>query len=328
MKRVLLACSVLLISAAVLVPVLRADVKTTDKSTFKLEGMMGSFMNRAAGGADGITSTVALKGNRMSRLNNVSGQIIDLTEEKVYTVDVRKKEYSVMTFAEMRAAMEQARAEAAKRQEQMNPQDKQSMQDMASKFEIDVKVDETGQRRPLIGMDTREVVMTLTMRQAGKTLEEGGGFVMTNTMWVAPKVAALDEMMQFNLKYFKAVFGGMFTGIDAQQAGALSAMMPGLGSLMEKMAVEGRKLQGTPLATTSVIETVKSQEQMDAAPKSSGGGGLGGMLANRMMKGRGGSGQQRTTTLTTTHETLSIGTTVSADDVAVPAGFKLVEKKK
>lgn len=324
MKRALIACSVLLCSAAAFVPVLRGDVKTTDKTTFKLEGMMGAMMNRMAGGNDGITSTVALKGDRMSRMNGNSGQIVDLAEEKVYDVNVKNKEYSVMTFAEMRAAMEQARADAAKRQEQMNPQDKQAMQDLAKQFEFDIKVDKTGQRKEIAGHNTEEQVLTLTMRQAGKKLEEGGGFVMTNTMWMAPKIAALDELAQFNVKYFKAVYSGVFTGIDMQQAGALSAMMPGLGAMMEKMAAEGRKLQGTPISTTSVIETVKSQEQMNAAPQAGAGGGIGGMLARRMT--RGGS-QQRTTTLTTTHDVLSIGTSVSADDVAVPAGFKLKQKK-
>jgi hypothetical protein len=260
----------------------------------------------------------------MARMTGTTaGQIVDLTEEKIYEINLKNKEYSVMTFAEMRAAMEQARAEAAKRQEQMKPEDKQAMSDMAKQFEFDVKVDKTGQRKQLAGYDSEEVVMALTMRQAGKKLEEGGGFVMTNTMWMAPKIAALDELLQFNLKYFKAVYSGMFTGMDGQQAGALSAMMPGMGQLMEKMAAEGRKMTGTPISTTSVIESVKSTEQMAAAPQA--GGGIGGMLARRMARG---SSEQRTTTLTTTHDMLSIGTSVSAEDVAVPAGFKLVQKKK
>jgi hypothetical protein len=46
------------------------------------------------------------------------------------------------------------------------------------------------------------------------------------------------------------------------------------------------------------------------------------MLARRMLRGK---SEPRTTWLTTTSETQSIATSVSADDVAVPAGFK--EKK-
>jgi hypothetical protein len=120
MKRSLIA-SALLAAAALVAPALRADVKTTEKTTMKLEGMMGAMMNRMAGGADGATSSVAVKGSRMARMNtaNGQGQIVDLVEEKIYNVDT-KKEYTVLTFAEMKAQMEKLKADMAKQQQQMN----------------------------------------------------------------------------------------------------------------------------------------------------------------------------------------------------------------
>ena len=321
MKRVL-SCSVLLLLAAVFVPVLRADVKTVQRSTFKLEGLMGAMLNRAAGGDAGQTTTMAIKGTRMSRVNDATGEIVDLTEEKVYRLDVKKKEYTVKTFAELRAEMEQARADAAKRQAQMNPQQPNS-QEPAKQSEFEVTSKQTGQTKAIAGYDTHEVIVTVTMHEKGRKLEDGGGTVMTNTMWVAPRVAAFEEAIDFNAKYFKAVYGGAYTGMDMAQMNALSAMLPGIGTLAERMSVEGRKLQGTPLATTTVMETVKSAEQMAGAPRGGdAGGGIGGMLARRMARGQ---TEQRSTTLTTTMETQSIATAVSAADVAVPAGFK--EKK-
>jgi hypothetical protein len=314
--------SAMAVCAALLAPVLRADVKTTEKSTFKLEGMMGAMINRMAGGADGTTSTVAVKGNRMSRLNDTTGQIVDLTEEKIYTLDVKRKEYTVMTFAEMRKKLEEAKAQLAKQQQQMKPEDKQAMEDLGKQFEFDVEARETGQTRTIAGQDVHEVVLTLTMRQAGKKLEEGGGMVMTNTMWLAPRVPALDEVAEFNMKFAKALFGGTFMGIDPQQVNALTTIIPGIGSLMERMAAEGRKLKGTPLSTASVLESVKSSEQVQGAQQQSGGGGLGGMLARRL---GGGSTTPRTKALTTTHDVLSIAPSAAAEDVAIPAGFK--EKK-
>ena len=44
----------------------RADVKTQEKATFKLEGLLGAFVNRAAGGAAGRTTSIALKGDRLA----------------------------------------------------------------------------------------------------------------------------------------------------------------------------------------------------------------------------------------------------------------------
>lgn len=316
MKRVLF-WSALLTAALVAIPTLRADVKTSEKSTLKLEGLLGTMLNRMAGGADGITTTVALKGNRMSRMNASNGQIIDLDEQKVYTVDPKRKEYTVMTFAEMRAQLEKAQADMAKRQQEMTPEQKQAMQDAANSVEFDVSVKPTGQAKPIAGYDTKETVVTITMRQKGKTLEEAGGMVLTNTVWLGPRVPALVEAAEFNLKFFKAVYGSVFTGLDLQQMNAISAMTPGFGTLMQRLAEESRKLQGTALASTMVIENVKDPQQVAEAPR---GGGLGGMLARRMMRGQ---SQQRTTFMTTTHETLSIATSASAEDVTIPADFKL-----
>ena len=53
------------------------------------------------------------------------------------------------------------------------------------------------------------------------------------------------------------------------------------------MKKEGVKLKGTPIATTTTFDVVKTKEQIDAETsnqKSSGGGGLGGMLARKIAK--------------------------------------------
>lgn len=313
--------STLLGCAMVAVSVLHADVKTTHKSTMKMEGFLGSMLNRMAGGADGITSDVAIKGERMSSMNGTTGQIIDLAEQKVYTLDTKKKEYTEMTFAEMREQLEKARAEMEKNQKELTAEERKALQDAADSFEFDVAVKTTGETKQLAGHPTKETILTITMRGKGKKIEESGGMVMTSTMWLAPRIAALNEVSEFYVKFFKAVYNGAFAGMSLQQMNAISAVMPGFGQLMEKMAAESRKLQGTALATTTVIERVKSPEQMAAAPKP--GGGIGGMLASKFMKG---SSEPRSLWMTTTNETLSVAASASADDVAIPAGFKLRKK--
>ena len=105
------------VAAVLLVaPVLRADVKTKEKTTFKLEGVLGRMVSVFGGSAarDGITSTVAVKGNRLSRINDATGQIIDLSEQKVYDLDVKKKEYKVTTFEELRRRLQEERDRAEK----------------------------------------------------------------------------------------------------------------------------------------------------------------------------------------------------------------------
>ena len=324
MKRVLI-WSVLAASVALTGHTLYADVKTQTRTVFKLAGMMGTFFNRLSGGDKGVTSTISVKGNRMATANETNSQIVDLTEERVYSVDLRRKEYTIETFAEMRARIEKAKAEAEKQAAGMSAEDKAQIEEAGKQIEFDADVKETGQRKPIAGHDAREVVLTLTMREKGRTLDEGGGMVVTNTMWLAPKIAALDEVTEFQMKYFRAIYGGLFTGINPEQMATLAAVMPGLATLRERMATESRKLEGTPLVSTSVVETVKSAEQMAAVsePPASG-GGVSGMMARRLAGNRG-RPQQRSVFFTSTHETLSVAPAASAEDVSIPATFK--EKK-
>jgi hypothetical protein len=318
--------SVVIVACALVAPVLRADVKTREKTLVKFEGVLGGAFKLFGGSAakDGVTSTVAVKGVRKSSVTDTTGEIIDLSEEKVYRLDVKKKEYRVVTFAQLRKEWEDAKAEAQKNAEEMKKgQPEQEPPDRELEFTADVK--ETGQTKSIAGYDTREVVLTITGQEKGKTLEQGGGFVMTSTMWMAPHIAALDEIGEFDVKFIKAVYGGDMAA-QARDLAAAFAMFPSAQPMMLKMSEAGTKLEGTPLETTTVFESVKSDEQMKQAQsqQSSGGGGLTGRLASRMM---GGAGQpkQRSTVFTTVHNVLSVEAAASDADVAIPAAFK--EKK-
>ena len=88
-------------------PALRADVKTEEKNLVTFSGALGRLINLFGGKAakEGVVSTVALAGDRKMTLSDTTGQIIDLKEEKVYDLDVRRKTYTVTTFAELRKQM-------------------------------------------------------------------------------------------------------------------------------------------------------------------------------------------------------------------------------
>src|SRR3989442_3915487 len=83
---------------------LKADVRADEKSRLELAGMIGKVVNLFGGKAarEGVTSTVAVKGDRRARLGDATGQIVDLSEEKIYDLDMKKKTYKVTTFEELR----------------------------------------------------------------------------------------------------------------------------------------------------------------------------------------------------------------------------------
>lgn len=323
MKRFSMLAGLSLFAVALAVPALRADVKTTEKSQMKLEGMLGKMMRA---GGEGVTSSVALKGTRKASMNPTTGEIVDLAEQKVYRIDVKKKEYKVLTFEQLRKEWQDAQKELEKNAEQMREASGEPANQPAKEMEYVVDVKETGQKKAIAGYDAREVIMTVTGKEKGKTLEESGGYVITDTMWIGPKIAALDEIREFDIKYFKAVFGD--EGAAAvQQMAALFAMFAGSQPMMQKLYAEGGKLQGTTLQSTMVMERVKSAEQMKAAasPQQSSGSGMSGMLARKMMGGAGGPPKARSTVLTMMNEYVTVDASAADADVAIPAGFK--EKK-
>ena len=89
---------------------LSADVRSDQRIRFQLGGALGKMVNMFSKGArEGVTTMVAVKGNRKATMSGDStGQIIDLTEEKIYDLDLKNKTYKVTTFAEIRKQMEEA----------------------------------------------------------------------------------------------------------------------------------------------------------------------------------------------------------------------------
>jgi len=321
MTRVTSTLLIVPIVAALTVPV-AADVKTRERTQVKLEGILGRMAGMFGGKAarEGIVTTTAVRGDRKAEMSDTSGRIVDLKEEKVYELDMRRRTYQVTTFDELRRRMREAQERAAKEGAREDKEGAREQQERAAaEFEVDFDVRETGQKKPLAGYDTREVVLTVTMRPKGRTLDEGGGFVMTSNMWLGPSIPAMQELTEFELRYWKAI-APEAAGLSAEQMAAVMAMYPMLSKAMERIQTESRKLEGTALATTMVFEAVRSKEQMaEQSQNRGGGGGLGGMLASRIMKR---DDQPRATVLTTTHEILEVAASASEADVQIPAGFK------
>ncbi len=312
--------------------VLSAEVKTEEKSQVKFEGMMGRMMGLFGGKAakEGMVGTVAVKGDRKATVRDNTGEIIDLAEQKIYTLDFKKKNYEVMTFEEMRRRLQEARNEAAKsmREEKPSP-DRQ--------LELDMSMKETGQRRTINGYDCREVLMTIVAREKGKTLEDGGGMVMTSHLWLGPGIPALKEIADFDERYAKAM--GEIFGLAAseQQMAMAAAMYPGMKDMIGKMQTQSVNMEGAQILTEMTIETVKTKEQMSQEQSQGGESaempsirGLGGLLGRGLGRKKDSDSsadkpKNRATIMTVTHELLKVTPGASDADVGIPAGFK--EKK-
>jgi hypothetical protein len=330
--------ALLCLSVTLAPAVSRADVRADEKSHVEFAGTLGRLVNIFGGKAarEGVTSTVAVKGDRKATLNDATGQIIDLTEEKIYDLDMKRKTVKVTTFAELRRRIEEAQKKAEEDARKEQPQASQAPSKPADDRQVDVDLDvkNTGQKKTLNGFDTHEVVMTITVREKGKTLEESGGLVLTSDMWMAPRIAAMKDIPEFDRRYYEKLYGPMISGASPEQIAAALALYPMLKPALARMSAEGAKLDGTAIQTTTTIDGVKSAEQMaeeqkqrEADAKSSATGGVGGLVggfAKRMAQKKmgGDDTKPRATFMTLTNEVVKVVTDVSAADVAVPAGFK------
>ena len=327
MKRLLISCAIAFPLLALTAGPAMAEVKTREKTHVSLGGMLGKVYNLFGGKAakEGTVSTTAVKGNRKLTMNESTGQIVDLSEEKVYDLDIKKKTYEVTTFEELRRRMREARERAEKdAAREQGKEEKAEKSEPQKEYEVDFDVKETGQKKQIAGYDTRQVIMTIAVHEKGKKLEDVGGVVMTSDSWLGPQIASLRELTDFDMRYWKQLEGPDAMGMSAEQLATVIAMFPAVRQGMERLQKEGPKLQGTPLATTTTVEAVKSKEQA-AQQTESKPSGLGGLLARKIAKKDNDAGTGRSMIFTAEHEVQEVQTSVGASDTAIPEGFK--EKK-
>ncbi len=325
--------------------VVSADIRSDQRVRFQLGGAVGKLINifGGKGAREGVTSVVAVKGNRKATMSDSTGQIIDLSEEKIYDLDIKKKTYKVTTFAEIRQQMEEARREAeksareAERETPTEPSQPAEKDPNQKEYEVDFDLKNTGAARTINGFNTTQTVMTITVREKGKTLNDAGGMVMTTDMWLTQNAPSTKELMDFDLRYAQKLYGPTVTGASAQDLAMAMAMYPQMKPALDKMRAEGTKVEGTAILTEMKMEAVPpgTADQTSAAlptpeaqpelKKSRFGGLMGGLKKMAEASNQSNSGNQkpqRSVFLTTSVEMLKLTTDVTADAVAIPAGFK------
>ena len=335
MRRVTLTAVGIVAIAASAGVVLRADVRTEQKTHVTFAGALGRMVNMFGGKAakEGLVQTVAVKGDRKLTTTDKAAQLIDLAEEKVYDINLSDKSYTIVTFAQMRQKMQEAQAKMKENSEKMKEHSDKPAEPQ-KKMAVDVSTKDTGQKKTIAGFDCHESITTVTIREDGKTLEESGGMVITSDSWLTTAIPAMKEIAAFDRRYFEKI-SGMDPAQMAQQMGQAMAMYPMLREAMGRVRSEGTKVNGTPISTVMTVESVASPEEKQQADQqqqdTSNAGGIGGFLAKKMMKKKQAEGAEpagapgHSPVMTSTLDVLSVATDVSADAVSIPAGFK--EKK-
>jgi hypothetical protein len=209
-------------------------------------------------------STIYLKDNRLADVSPEQIQIIDLDKETITQIDIQKKTYSVMTFEQMKQAIENARQQMQKEAAKQQPQATSSNPDAQNvQMSFDVKVRKTGAQKRVGGLDSSEAIMTMTMTATNTDTQQSGNLAITNDMWMVPSVPGYEQVRDFYTK-FAAKMGDVSVGLGRDFSRML-AQQPGANQAMGDMVKEMQKLDGVPVMQVTRMGTTMNGQPLPAA---------------------------------------------------------------
>ncbi len=210
----------------------------------------------------------------MARISPESTEIVDLDKETITEIYPEKKQYTVVTFQEMKKAMEDAMKKAQQQQASKEPAPQPTNNTPPPEMKFDVKVTNTGASKDVAGLASKESILKMTMQAKDRQSGQTGNIAIANDMWMAPEIPGYEEVRDFN-KRFAAKMGEMMAGTLPSFKSAMPAMQPGMMSGMSDMVKEVSKLQGVPVSQTMRMGTTADGSPLPAAseaplPKSNG----------------------------------------------------------
>lgn len=241
------------VTFAVVAPLAFADFsydstsKITGGTLLGMMKMAGAFSKDARKSLDALPSTITVKGNRLIHKTADVASIIDLDQETITTVNYAASTYSVMTFAQMKQAMDDM---AKKMQQRGGGADPDAMQ-------FDFKVNDTGQQKEIAGENAHQVIVTMAIQGQDAKSGQKGGLDLTTDMWLASGVAGYGEIREF--------YKRMAPKLAWTPGGVPMMNRPDMQKAMSQLYAQGSKLDGMP-----VQQTIKMGGVMDGMPAGQG----------------------------------------------------------
>jgi len=311
------------------IPVL-ADVTVKEKTKTTFHGTFGMMMNKMSQAGNEVQTTTFVQGNYSRSENPNSISIIDLEKERFININPKKKQYTILTFADMKKQMD----ETAKMFQKEGTKVNEGTKPEPPTWEADVKVDRTGQKAVINGINAEELVLTITLKQKGFALEDSGGTIITADQWLADKVPGYDELQAFNKRMAEKITFALGGDMSTGMAGIFRGY-PQVQVGFEKLGKEMEKMGKVSVRANVTVETVKGKKQLpNEQPEDSESTGapnvnkmLGG-FAKKMVKKDSAAGG-RSSFMDTFREIQRVSSqSLDATLFEIPAGYKEVKWKQ
>jgi hypothetical protein len=245
-----------------------------DQSSKITGGMMAGMM-KVAGvfskqAREPIRSSVLVKGDRMANVMTKNIQVIDLSRETFTDIDLDKKTYSVITFADFQRAMQEMARKMA---------DKNSGAD----WDFNASVKNTGATRSINGLNAREAVMTLEMKARDQKSGQAGSMFVVTDMWLAPTVSGYDEVKNFYVRMAQKMswspMGGLGPMMQPQMLKGFAEAYKEMSKLEGIPVLQVIRMGGSPEMAAASASADGQQAQQPAPPAPSAGEVAGGAAA-------------------------------------------------
>ena len=328
---------------------LRADftygqtAQMTGGALFDMLKTLGPLARQAR---EPMVTTVIVKGNRMANISKERIQVIDLDKETITEIDPAKKQYSVVTFAQMKQAMDEA-INRAQNQKTKKSGDTAGAPNLDTNFNVSAK--NTGRTKTVSGLEAKESVITMTLQGTDTDTGQSGSMVIADDAWMA-SVPGYDEVKAFHKKMGEKM-GYAFGSGMAQMGMMRPETLKGFAEVSKEMAsAEGvpvetvMKMGGAGTGTDACAAAQSQQSQQSDSPnlgKAAAGAALGrlglggfGRKKNNDPQASGGQTQPQSGAassdcallmeMTTQLSGFSAGP-ADTSKFEVPAGFKQVE---
>jgi hypothetical protein len=213
-----------------------------------------------------ITTTTMVHGNQKAVVSKDSTEITDLDKETITRIDTAHKTYTVMTFAQMRQAINEMPKQMEQAQQKMKEAQAQQAQQPQPKSDLkttfDVSAKNTGVTKTVNGLTAQEQVVTMQMHVTDPNAPPSEAvnsvtYVVTTDSWIAPDPPEVKEIQDFDLRMVQKLMAGVDTAAFQEQMTQMRQMgqnsglaqmfgaKPGSAEAMAQMGKEMAKLKGT-----------------------------------------------------------------------------------
>lgn len=180
-----------------------------------------------------------------------TAEIVRLDDERLYELDIGRKQYREWTFAERRAELEKVIEQTGRAQEAQQQSASPVDESQCEWSEPTAKVKRTGEKASFAGYEAERLMITASQackdRETGQVCE----YALTLDQWLSPAVAGAEDLLEFQRAYAEKLgFGARGSRDLAQRA---ESMFRRYGGIWSQLADRMRDIEGYPVKTSFAL---------------------------------------------------------------------------